>query len=129
MPAMGSISVNDGAATPVAHVFAPVDATGGRAELANRSAASPAGWETLKVDVLKPLGKSGSHQVVLELSLPTTATVDGSETVVRSQKVKAFFYLSQLGTTAERKNARVLLQNALAHASVASVIENIEPIY
>lgn len=127
MPAMGNIVINDG--VPAAHTFAPVDATGGTAELADRSATLPAAWKIMRISVVKPQGKNGSHQVVVEIEDPTSATIDGVDTVVRTQKAKVFFYLSQQGLLAERKNLQAFVKNALGHATLTSVIENIEPIY
>lgn len=129
MPAIGNISINDGKATPVAHVFSPTDSSGGKAELHNRAPALIAAWESLKVAVLRALGKTASHQVSIDLELPTYATVEGVDTVVRTQKFRGTFYLSQQGSAAERKDLRVLVMNALANASIVAAIENVEPIY
>lgn len=129
MPALANISINDGKATPVAHVYAPVTTDGSNAELANRAASIPQGFENLKVDVRKPASATGAYRIQVSLVLPTVATVNGVDTVVRQSQASLTINMSQLSTAVERRDMRVLLANLLQHASMTTVIENLEPIY
>jgi hypothetical protein len=129
MPAMANIVINDGKSTPVAHTFAPVTTDGSAASLANRAASIPRGFELLGVEVRKPQSATGSYRVQVDMTLPVVAAVDGTDQVVKTSKASLVLNISQDSTTAERKDMRVLLANALQNALITSVIENLEPIY
>lgn len=72
---------------------------------------------------------TGANKVSLKLTLPVVQAVSGVNTVVRQSQVEVVFYLSQDSTAQERKDARVLMASLLAHASVQTMIENVEPQY
>lgn len=129
MPAIGNIVINDGKATPVAHTFAPVTTDGSAAQLANRAASIPRGFEKLNVEVRKPQSTTGSYRVQMDMEFPVVATVDGVEQVVRTSKASLVLNISQDSSTAERKDIRVLIANALQNTLVAQAIENLEPLY
>lgn len=129
MPAIGNITVNDGEATPVAHTFSPVTTNGSLAKLANRAASSPIGEETLSVEVINPKATGQAYQVVLKGYDPVTATVEGVDQVVKYNSFELRFNLSQLSTTQEAKNLRMIAQNLLANATISAVIDSHEPIY
>lgn len=129
MPAIGTITVNDGATTPIQHSFSPQTTDGRSAQLLNRTAAIPRGYEKLETDVRLAQSATGANKVSLKLTLPVVQAVNGVNTVVRQSQVEVVFYLSQDSTAQERKDARVLMANLLAHANVQTMIENVEPQY
>lgn len=129
MPAIGTITVNDGATTPIQHAFSPQTTDGRSALLLNRVAAIPRGYEKLETDVRLAQSATGANKVSMKLTLPVVQVVNGVNTVVRQSQVEVTFYLSQDATAQERKDARVLMANLLAHASVVTMIENVEPQY
>lgn len=129
MPALGNIVVNDAEATPVAHTFTPVTTNGTLAELANRSATTPPGFETMRVDMQKPNGKLSVYRLTLGMNDPVEATVDGQVVVVRNSSCELKFNFSATSTSQERKNLLKMASNALAHATIVTVSENLEPIY
>nr|UOL49015.1 MAG: hypothetical protein 2 [Leviviridae sp.] len=129
MPAIAAIALADGKATPVTHTFAPVTTNGSAAELANRAASIPQGFEELDVEVRQPSSPTGSYRVEIDMVFPVVATVNGVDTVVRTSKMTLVYNASQLTTAAERKDHRVLMQNCLANSLVTQVIENLEPLY
>lgn len=129
MPALGTITINDGESTPVAHAFAPVTTDGARAKLANRSATSPLGFETLAIEVIEPKSAGQAYAVRVTGYDPVIATVDGTDQVVRFNSFELKMNFSGQSSAQERKNARVMLQNLLANATMVTVIESLEPIY
>jgi hypothetical protein len=129
MPAIGNIAINDGKTTPVLHTFAPVTTDGSAAELANRSASIPQGFEVVKVELRKPTSNTAAYRLYIEMVLPTVGLVNGADAVVRFNKASMTVNISQLSSEADRKDLRVLLQNLLGHASMATVFEKLEPIY
>lgn len=129
MPSLGNIALADGKASPVTHTFTPVTTDGSNAELANRAAAIPQGYEGLKVTVRKPQSASGAYRIDFEMSFPVVASVNGVDTVVRTSKFQGSLYESAVGPEADRKDHRVLIANLFQHATIATVIEKLEPIY
>lgn len=129
MPAIGNIAIADGKGAPVTHTFTPINTSGGKASLENRNTTFAAGSEQLSVAVTRVPGKETSDQIQLELILPVVAAVNGVDTVVRTSKAKVVLYVSKSGSSAERKDLRVLLKNALDNALVATAVENVEWLY
>lgn len=129
MPAIGNISVIDAQAFPEAHVFAPVTTDGTKARLANRNGSTPKGFETLEVEVVQPASNNGAYRVLLRGSDPVEATVDGTVVVDRVSSFDIRLNFSQKSTSAERKDLLKIVSNLLAHATIVTCCENLEPIY
>lgn len=129
MPAIGNIVVNDGAATPVAHTFAPVTTNGTVAELANRTATTPKGFENLQLSLAKPAGPTQAYKFRAGFYDPVEATVDGAVTVVRNNSADIRINFAPDSTSQERLDTLAMMANLLAHATVKSMVQNVEPIY
>lgn len=129
MPALAPIVINDAESTPVAHTFDPVTTDGSTARLANRSATSPRGFETLNIEVKQPNGGQTAYRLLIGFNDPVEATVDGAQVVVRNCSADFRLNFSQDSTAQERKNLLKLMSNLLAHATIVSVADKIEPIY
>lgn len=129
MPAIGNIVINDAEATPVAHTFAPVTTNGAVAKLANRSATTPLGFETLSVEMRAPAGQQTAYRLIAGMNDPVEGTVDGQTVVVRNNSFKLELNFSPNSTAQERKNTLKLASSLLASSTVADVAEKLEPIY
>lgn len=130
MPALAPITINDGASTPAAHTFDPVNSEGSKAEFANRAATIPAGYERLTVDVRKPASATGAYRVVVGFNRPTVGTlVAGQDSVVRESNNGLTLNFSQSSTLQERKDTLYLLKNLLANASFEAAVTKLEPYY
>lgn len=127
MPAIGNIVVNDAAA--VAHTFAPVTTDGGLAKLANRTAITPAGFETLVAEVKQPVGAAGAHRIRFGIGDPVEATVSGQTVIDHLNSGELILNLSQKSTAQERKDLLKMFGNLCLNATVVTMVENIEPIY
>lgn len=130
MPQLASITLTDGKSTPASHVFAPVTTNGSQARLANRSAIIPQGFETLELVVRDPgKNKQAAYTIAGSLTLPTVATVDSLDKVVRSSKFEFTMRLSQESTLQDRKDILALAASLFGNATMKSVVEQIEPLY
>lgn len=129
MPAIGNIAIADAEASPVTHTFGPVTTTGALAKLANRTSTTVPGWETLQVDLRQPKSEKGAYQMVIGFNDPVEATVDGSVVVARNNSAQLTLNFSQQATAQERKNTLKLMSNLLAHATIVTVVDQLEPIY
>jgi hypothetical protein len=65
----------------------------------------------------------------ITIAVPVTAVVDGVTVVDYTNQVSVEFLLSQKGTEQNRKDLRMLLVNALQHASITPTIDKLEPVY
>lgn len=129
MPAIGNIVLNDAETTPVAHTFAPVTTDGATAKLANRSATSPKGFETLNVELRPPAGSATAYRLLVGFNDPVEATVNGAQVVVRNGSSDIRLNFSPDSTIQERKNHLKMMSQLLDHATIKLVVENLEPIY
>lgn len=129
MPAFGNIAINDGQATPVSHVFAPVTIDGARAKFANRSSGLPAGFERLELEMREPKSSTGAYRLLYKMTLPITATVNSVLTVVRINSANGDLNFAQGSSSAERNDLAVLTKNLLGHATVTSMVQNLETVY
>lgn len=130
MPSNAPLTVKDGKATPADHIFAPVriDAQN-RALFAESIAGSLIGRPTLSYLITG--GANGSaYKAQLQINVPKVETVtDGSGTreVVRHTAIaKAELLLPATTSVQERKDARVLLANALTHTVLGPAFDNVE---
>lgn len=123
-----TITVNDGAAVPVAHAFDPAGFSGDSNNVAkyqNKVAAIFSGRETLQLR-MKQSPKVRTVMVNLRIPRTVTETInDVSVTrVVDYATANAEVLIPLDWTPALAKNARVLLSNVLAHAVLGLMIED-----
>lgn len=137
MAQIATISINDGASTPVAHVFNPIqsvppmyrrNAVVGQAVFAQ---------ERLFIDAILAKSKDGVNKVRFELVVPVSEVPAGSASsgyvappgVAHEMRVKVEFFFHQRSESAGRKDLRVLLSNLLLNPQVVSAIDNLEKPY
>lgn len=129
MPAITALTINDGQASPVAHVFDPVTTTGKVAKWVNRAGAFIGAYETLVFEVREPTTKGAAYRVIGSLTRPITALVNGVTIVVRTNKTNFDINFSQESTLAERKDDAAMIANLMANSAIKSAIQNVEPFW
>lgn len=129
MPAIGNIAVTDAEVSPATHTYSPVKTDGSTARLANRTSTTPQGFETLQIALTEPRSPKGAYQLTIGMNDPVEATVDGQVVVVRNNSASVTVNFSQSSTNQERKNTLKQIANLLAHATIVSVVDQLEPIY
>lgn len=129
MPAIAALSINDGQSTPAAHSFAPVTTDGSLAKFADRSPTIPSGFRTISHEVAGPSGSRVTNKVQSGFMIPTVATVNGSDQVVRYSSAQVTLNIHPDATLQERKDLLAYLVNFYQHASVKLSVENVEPFY
>lgn len=130
MPNMATITVNDGATTPLAHSFTPQTTNGTEATFWNRNSTIPQGYESLTVSVRGPgSSKTAAHRITGTIVLPGVSTVEGQDAVTRVSKFDFSFSVSQLATQSDRKNLLALASNLFATAEMKTAVHNLEPFY
>ncbi|DAD52620.1 coat protein [ssRNA phage SRR6960551_10] len=145
MPALATLTINDGQATPVAHSFTPLSIdSGGVATFIDRTGGIPIGFCKLDLSLRQPpaakTGQNSSGRVykaTLRLFVPTLEQTSAStSTGIQPAPTKAFdhmatvqFFLPERGTTQNRKDLLALVTNALSDATIETVVTELEPFY
>lgn len=129
MPAIAALTINDGAATPVAHTFSPVSTDGSKAQWADRSPSVPAGFRLISHEVKEPSGNRVAYSVVMTGYIPVVATVDGTDQVVRYNSFTVTVNFGANSTLQERKDTVAYMANFIAQSSVQTSLQNLEPFY
>lgn len=136
--AFSAITVNDGAATPVATTFTPLMVDGNGVQWFEQTTPAPANKlvaRRLSISLKRaaPNGQlTGRATAIVRLYQPTGETLSPNSSGITPPPTKAYeqvaageFLLPERGTTQERKDLRVLTQNLLGNAQVISVIDSL----
>jgi hypothetical protein len=129
MPVVAALTINDGAATPVAHTYSPASQEGTLVKWADRSPSIPAGFRTVQHQYEEPKGQRTVHRITIGFYQPVVATVNSVDTVVRFSSGSIQLNLSPDSTLQERKDLLATMANALGLAGFKTSVENLEPYY
>lgn len=136
MSAIAPITINDGAATPLAHTYNPVSSAP-IALFRDTVASLPlVGQCTIAVSEKLDSG-SGLNKVRVVLNVPVVETIGtvgangyvAGPKVAFSVKANVDFILPSRSTMQNRKDLRVMLTNLLANAQIVDTIDNLAPPY
>lgn len=126
MAQIANMTINDGATTPVAHVFTPIQSTPVALWRDTDAAKSyVVSQHGITLSRKQSTAANGLTRVKLTLSLPTMGTgvsLPASE-VDYSHQVSVEFIMPNRGQKQERKNIRTFLSNLLVDAQVVDVID------
>jgi len=125
----GPLSINNGAATPVAKSFAPEQVSPQLSTFTERSAASSNGYIRLGVSLSPASGKRATNRVNIDLDLPVLSTVNGVSTVAYVGRFKGYFVIPDQMTSAERVDLAAFVANALDNTQIRGVIKDLDPMY
>lgn len=139
MPAIGNIVINDGAATPVAHTFAPAGISGIVASYADRVGGIPVGYPTIDASLRAPSNQSREKMYlatvriktpILDVTSPSTATgIQPAPSVGYTPIAELKFWLPERSTLQNRKDLRAFAKNIMADAVVTALVETLENVY
>lgn len=136
MSQIADISIADGKATPVTHVFKPVqsglESKYKRVGVAGQSAAAV---ETIVATAKLASTANGVNKIELDLAIPVSEVVSGSSgqgytpapAIAHIPRAKVTFFVHQRSTADERKDLRILLSNLLKDAQVIDLVDNLVP--
>lgn len=133
MSAIAAITVADGQATPVNHVYQPIESGLSSFYRTQTSSLPLIGQESIRVTQKAVNANVKSVVVSLELpALETAASANSSgytaaPSVAYTNRVTCSFMLPNRGTAAQRTDLRTLLKNLLANAQVVDAIDNLTP--
>lgn len=113
-----SITVNDGAGTPVAQTFSIVDRTALTSVFRNMAAALVRGSQKFTHEVRLANSNGAANRVFSSLVTPVEGVIDGVTTVLRTSSFKLECNFSPDSTATERQTAYGLFINLLSQADV-----------
>lgn len=138
MASIANITILDGKAAPLSHIFNPTAVTNGTdARFHERLASGIAiSYPELSVLVRAVPGFDGMNRVTVSLKVPQMEVLSGADNgYIPAPKVAYFdmakveFNLPGRSTVANRKDVRTLIINALQNAIVIDAVENIAPAF
>jgi len=136
MPSLANITINNGAAVPVAKTFAPIQIdTNLVASYADRSDGISIGFPIITISNRKQ--SNGGYKAKVNIALPileaaSAATSEGYDAVPRVAFVcrsNHEFFLPARSTEAHRKDILAFSANILGDAVVAALVEQLESVY
>lgn len=125
----GPLSINNGAATPVAKSFAPERVAPDLSAFTERTAAASAGFVRLSVGLSPASAKRSTNRIPVRLDLPVLQTVNGVNSVAYTGRFNGEFVIPDVMTAAERADLHAYVANALDNALVKAVIKDLDPMY
>lgn len=135
MAAIAPITINDGKATPVAHVFNPIQSSPPTYHENGNAAVPIVGENEILISLKK--GNGTIQKAVVTLRVPVLEVQSGSSyagyeappKVAYYMQANIEFFLPNRSTPAQRKDLRVLAANLLANAQVVSLVDSLETPY
>lgn len=125
----GPLSINNGAATPVAKSFAPIAVSSALSVFAEKSAVSSSGFTRLVIKTAQATNNRPTNRVDVELEMPVLGLVDGANKVLRTGRFKGYFVIPDTMTSDERADLHAYIANALDDSLVRSTITDLETLY
>jgi len=124
-----SLTIDDGAATPVAKTFAPMRVAPDESIFTERSSGVSAGFTRLRVATSPAKNGRPTNRIDYDLDYPVLATVNGVSTVAYTLRFKGYFVIPDVATAAERANLAAYVANGLDNTQIRSVIKDLDPLY
>lgn len=132
MPAVTTISILDGQATPATHVYtmAAIKADG-LSLFTERTSGAKIGEPSLSLHVRNPNKDSNAYKVTVQMNKPKVVSVTDlqgrTRDVIDYQSIaKVEFTFPPQMTKAERNDVLMLLANGLDNATVKTVVSDLE---
>lgn len=125
----GALSINNGAATPVAKTFSPERIAPESASFTERSAGSSAGFVRLAIGLSPASSKRVTNRIDVSLDLPVLQTVNGVSSVAYVGRFKGYYVVPDVMTSAERADLAAYVANALDIPQIRAVVKDLDPLY
>jgi len=137
MPTFGTMTINDGQATPAAHAFEAITSDAGVSRYQDLSSGVPIGYPKIIIGRREPVKDgSGVFKVSVSIDVPTleqtsasTATgIQPAPTVAYVTAFRGDFLLPSRSSTANRKDILAYVKNALATSVMTDLVVDLKAI-
>jgi len=123
------LSINNGAATPVAVSFTPERVAPEQSTFVDRSSGISALFTRLSVKFSPAGGNRPTNRVDIDIDYPVGATVNGVTTVASVGRVRCYAVIPDTWDAAARANLAAFIANALDNTQVRGVLKDLDPMY
>lgn len=125
----GPLSINNGAATPVAKSFAPESVTPGLTSFTERSSGVSAGYYRLTIGFSPASSKRATNRIDISVDQPTMQTINGVQSIAYVGRFKGYFVVPDTMSAGERADLAAFVANALDNTQIRAVIKDLDPLY
>jgi hypothetical protein len=129
MPTASAISIDDGAATPVAHTFVPVSITPKNSVFKDKDSVTSAGQKELVLGFSPSSASRGTTRATLRFNMPVEQVVDGVTVVAYTARFQSDIVIPETMTQAQRDDFGAFIKNAFSDAVVQGMIQDLDPVY
>lgn len=138
MGAIAPITLNDAAATPVAHVFSPVTIdSSGVAKFADRSGGVALGYPTITVSTRQPTKTNRNYRVIAKINVPTlevtspnTGTgIQPGPTLAYQELMVLEMVIPERTSLQNRKDFLAYAKGLISHSVLQAAVWDFETIY
>lgn len=123
------LSINNGAATPVAKSFAPAGVSPALSKFVERSAPASAGFLSLTVGYSEANSRRPTHRIDIGFDLPVLSTVNGVSTVAHVGRFRGYFVVPDTMNASDRADLAAYVANAFDAAAVRAVVKDLDAMY
>lgn len=129
MPAVSTLTINNGAAAPVAKTFTRSVEGDGKVSFYERSATTPMGFVKILFNVYQPKSENGTTRIEIDIYQPTTAVVDSKVVKLYHLASSQRHYLPGIATQADIDDLLAFNGNLLLNANVKTAFRNREGMF
>lgn len=125
----GPLTINNGAATPVAKTFSPERVSPDLSTFVERTAGVAAGFTRLSLGFSPASSKRATNRVDVKLDFPVLSVVNGVSTVAYTARFNGSFVVPDVMTAAERADFAAFVANSLDNTQIRAVVKDLDPLY
>lgn len=124
-----ALTINNGAATPVAKTFAPERVAPELSSFTERSASSSLAFPRITVKFSPANAGRRTNRVDYEIDLPKTQDVGGVATLAATGRFKGYFVVPDTFTAENRADLHAYVVNALSNTVLRAPARDLDPLY
>lgn len=123
------LTINNGAATPVAVAFSPERIAPELSTFVDRSSGVSALYPRISVKFSPAAGNRPTNRVDVDIDYPKASVVNGVSNVASVGRFRSYCVIPDNFDLTDRANMQAFAQNVLANAVVKAVIKDLDPMY
>jgi len=136
MANQATITINDGATTPVAHNFTPSGIDKNEVAIYHdRVGGTALGFPRVQISLRRPVAGGTSstsdrvYRARIKVDVPTLESSVTPPTLAYNCTVNVEFVLPERATQQNRKDVLAFVKNLLANAAITSAVQDLEPVF
>jgi hypothetical protein len=123
------LTINNGAATPVAVSYGPERVAPELSTFVDRTSGVSALYPRVSIKYSPAANGRPTNRVDLDIDFPVGTTVNGISTVASIGRVRSYAVIPDTWSPADRANLVALFANALDNAAIRGVFKDLDPLY